>query len=56
MSDSQERADAKPSSEAKKPYSAPKLTEYGSVSKLTMSGGSTWTESGVPKKRKATCL
>ena len=39
----------------KKPYARPKLTEYGSVAKLTMAKGSTTAESGVPNK-KAGCL
>lgn len=38
----------------KRPYAKPKLQEYGSVAKLTQSGGSTMTESGVPLMR--SCL
>jgi hypothetical protein len=32
----------------RRPWETPKLIEYGSVAKLTQSGGSTLTESGVP--------
>lgn len=38
-------------STGRRPYSTPKLVEYGSVAQLTQSGGSTKTETGVPKKR-----
>jgi hypothetical protein len=37
---------------SKRPYQKPKLQEYGSVAKLTMTKGSTSTEAGVPKKKK----
>jgi hypothetical protein len=32
-----------------KPYRAPVLTEYGSIAKLTRSGGSTMAEGGMPQ-------
>ena len=38
----------------KKPYAKPQLTEYGSVSKLTQSGGST-TNEGAPRSKRG-CL
>jgi hypothetical protein len=40
--------------QSKKPYVRPTLTEYGSVSKLTMAKGSTQTET-VPHDKRA-CL
>ncbi|MGE3277962.1 MAG: lasso RiPP family leader peptide-containing protein [Vicinamibacterales bacterium] len=39
----------------KRPYTRPVLTEYGSISKLTQSGGATRVESGVPSM-KMNCL
>ncbi len=36
-------------------YVAPRLTVYGSIAKLTQSGGSTNIETGVPMMRRA-CL
>ncbi len=53
MSES-EKPDKTPQDETKKPYAAPTLTEYGSVSKLTMTKGSTAWEI-VPKKARL-CL
>jgi hypothetical protein len=35
---------------AKAPYAKPVIREYGSIAKLTQSGGSTKPESGVPLK------
>jgi len=40
----------------KKPYTQPTLTEYGSVSKLTMIKGSTNVEGGAPFSKKQNCL
>jgi len=34
-----------------RPWQKPELTEYGSIAKLTQSGGSTRTEAGVPQMR-----
>lgn len=49
------RTDGVPAEKGKRrPYAKPKLLEYGSVAKLTQSGGSTTTETGVPKMRR--CL
>lgn len=47
--------DAAQPSPARRPYVAPELVEYGSIAKLTQSGGSTRSESGVPVMRMA-CL
>jgi hypothetical protein len=35
----------------RRPWTAPELTEYGSVAKLTQSGGSTFVEQGVPRQK-----
>ena len=35
----------------RRPYAKPKLLEYGSVAKLTQSGGVTVTEFGTPKMK-----
>jgi hypothetical protein len=35
----------------RRPWTAPELTEYGSVAKLTQSGGSTAMEQGVPRQK-----
>lgn len=43
-----------PARTPKRPYAKPRLQEYGSVAKLTQSGGSTMAESGVPLMR--SCL
>ena len=43
-----------PAPPAKKPYTAPRLTECGSVAKLTMAKGTTSTELGQIIKRQ--CL
>jgi len=40
--------DSQPEAATKKPYTRPGLTEYGSVSKLTMIKGSTQSEGGAP--------
>ena len=50
MSESDGRA-APEAGNKKKPYKPPKLTEYGSVSKLTMAKGSTLIEAGSPNKK-----
>ena len=55
MTESRDAADAGSSEEPKKPYAPPKLTEYGSVSKLTMAKGSTDVEI-VPNKKRGACL
>jgi hypothetical protein len=44
-----------PSPRRKRPYAAPRLTEYGSVAKLTQGGGSRLSDGGTTEKR-ATCL
>ena len=51
MSQSEHHAESKPSGPARKPYASPTLTEYGSVAKLTLSGGVSMTETGVPNMR-----
>jgi hypothetical protein len=53
--DSHDGSDRKAANETKKPYTAPTLTEYGSVSKLTMVKGSTVVEAGSPNKKQG-CL
>lgn len=51
------RGVGKPKARAKKPYAKPKIREYGSIAKLTQSGGSTKPEAGGGKARgKPTCL
>jgi len=55
MSDTDRGRESEPESRAKKPYTRPTLTEYGSVAKLTMLKGTTTTEITANKKR-ATCL
>jgi hypothetical protein len=49
--------DGRPASRAKKPYRAPRLTEYGSVAKLTQGGNGTLPDdgSGIANMMK-TCL
>ena len=47
--------EAKAPTKAKKSYAPPKLTEYGSVAKLTMAKGSTLTEI-VANKKQGGCL
>ena len=44
-----------PSGKPRRPYAKPKLLEYGSVAKLTQSGGSTANEP-APKKKRGACL
>ena len=39
------------SSSSRREWTTPELTEYGSVAKLTQSGGSTVKESGVPRAK-----
>jgi hypothetical protein len=51
----QPRADAPAASGARRPYTKPTIREYGSIAKLTQSGGSTKPESGLPTKS-GTCL
>ncbi|MGE0040493.1 MAG: lasso RiPP family leader peptide-containing protein [Vicinamibacterales bacterium] len=46
---------SQPASSSKRPYVRPTLIEYGSISKLTQSGGATRVESGVPSM-KMNCL
>jgi len=41
---------------AKRPYAKPKIREYGSIAKLTQSGGSTKPEAGGMARGKPTCL
>jgi hypothetical protein len=41
---------------AKRPYAKPRIREYGSIAKLTQSGGSTKPEFGGGMKKGATCL
>jgi hypothetical protein len=41
---------------ARRPYQRPVLTEYGSISKLTRSGGATRSESASPRMRLMNCL
>lgn len=48
MTDSNERAQGEP--KGGKRYSAPVLTEYGSVSKLTMAKGGSFVETPTQKK------
>lgn len=40
----------------KRPYQKPTLIEYGPISKLTRSGGSTRSEASAPRMRVAPCL
>lgn len=44
------RAEAAAGRAPKRPYAKPTLKEYGSIAKLTQSGGSTKPESGPPLK------
>jgi hypothetical protein len=44
-----------PPSRRKRPYIAPRLTEYGSVAKLTQGGGSRISDGGSTEKR-SSCL
>jgi hypothetical protein len=44
------------SSPPRKPYRTPRLTEYGSIAKLTRSGGTTMAESGNPMMMMSVCL
>ncbi len=55
MTDSTRPEPAKADAGAKKPYARPTLTEYGSVSKLTLVKGSTSPEGGQPSVKKG-CL
>ena len=41
---------------AKKPYRAPRLTEYGSVAKLTQANAGSGTDSGMKASQMKTCL
>lgn len=41
---------------AKRGYVRPELVEYGSIAKLTQSGGSSVMEGGVPFMAQAMCL
>jgi hypothetical protein len=47
--------EAKPTRD-RRPWETPQLIEYGSVAKLTQSGGSTAKETGVPSRGMAMCL
>jgi hypothetical protein len=51
VAESHSRDEADPPARDKKPYAAPKLTEYGSVSKLTMAKGTTIFEAPGQLKR-----
>jgi hypothetical protein len=42
--------------EPKRPYTPPRLIEYGSVAKLTQSGGSTVQADGINTFKKMVCL
>lgn len=53
MGSSDEKRADRVSGDKKRPYAKPKLLEYGSVAKLTQSGGSTTSEP-APKMKK--CL
>jgi len=53
MKDADAQADDKP--KGGKQYSAPQLTEYGSVAKLTMAKGGSFVELGTNKKT-TSCL
>lgn len=44
--DTDERKDREVQRKQKRPYAKPRLLEYGSVAKLTQSGGTTRTETG----------
>ena len=55
MSSRKEDTDARKEDSAtgtpkKKPYTAPRLTTYGSIEKLTKTGGATTKDSGTKKK------
>jgi len=50
MPESHDRTENRPPETGKKAYAPPKLTEYGSVAKLTMSKGSTRFEGPGTKK------
>lgn len=39
----------------RRPYASPQLREYGSIARLTHTGGSTNSEFGVPRMKKS-CL
>ena len=54
MRDTDSQKEQQPGGRAKKPYTRPTLTEYGSVAKLTMTKGSTSTEISANKKK--SCL
>ena len=54
MRNDDERVSAQTNGAAKLKYAKPALTEYGSVAKLTQSGGSTTTET-LPMRR-GSCL
>lgn len=45
------RHEPKRTEDAKRPYHQPKLTEYGSVAKLTRTGSGTILEGSTPNKR-----
>jgi hypothetical protein len=49
-----QRDPARAPREGKRPYRSPKLTEYGSVAKLTQGGGSRQADGGSTFKK--TCL
>lgn len=54
MAEQQPREPERAPRERKRPYAAPRLTEYGSVAKLTQGGGSLQADSGSTFKM--TCL
>ena len=49
-------AEAKPASRAKKRYERPRLTEYGSVAKLTQSTAGSGADGGSKASQMMTCL
>jgi hypothetical protein len=46
----------RPAGRAKKPYRAPRLTEYGSVAKLTQSTAGSGADGGMKASQMMTCL
>jgi hypothetical protein len=50
------RAEGRPASRAKKPYGRPRLTEYGSVAKLTQSSAGSGADGGSKASQMMTCL
>lgn len=48
--DGDEHVSDRPGGKPNRQYTKPKLQEYGSIAKLTQSGGSTMTEAGQPMR------